>query len=507
MQRVTPPSDASVELEALVVRALLIKKDGLRIASEQHLEANTRLELLLATEPGARCGVLKEVRTNSAGTFEYASLHRMASQRVRTAETLATHERFRTMSAVVRVIRGLGADEYACRAAGALNAVVLASSLLHAQPAYAWEGDFGEDGSWLRTLCAWYKHRAHSDLIKAKVGRDILLSGVGEALLLLHWADADAAAAKWAAAAADWTAIARDVSASKQTWQAYRNDLPDLRAVRAVALAAGRLGEARKFFACSPEGVAFSTRSALEQLQADPSSSGSAAARACEAACKAADTALAAHAEAMVEYMGRWKMECVWTVGTCALMARAVGTLLIEDDETADAAAEAAADADAGWLPPPSTLLELARAETAWDVYPNGAQHPALAAALVYARGRRWAEARWVAEGLLVELTQPLARFEAHCLLARCEAADDAAASVAAGEAHLRAAADEAAAAGYLWLRLLALRALAEVQSGATAAHAQADDEAEELASQLGGGASHAWGARVGEWRRRFGGV
>ena len=47
------------------------------------------------------------------------------------------------------------------------------------------------------------RHRKHHTELKAKVGRDIMLCGVGEALLLLHWADADAAAAKWATAAAD----------------------------------------------------------------------------------------------------------------------------------------------------------------------------------------------------------------------------------------------------------------------------------------------------------------
>ena len=62
----------------------LIKKDGLKIASEQHFEANARLDALLATPPGGRCALLATVRTNSAGTFEYASLHRMAASRERT---------------------------------------------------------------------------------------------------------------------------------------------------------------------------------------------------------------------------------------------------------------------------------------------------------------------------------------------------------------------------------------------------------------------------------------
>ena len=39
--------------------------------------------------------------------------------------------------------------------------------------------------------------------------------------------------------------LARSIADGKDTWQAYRNDLPDLRAVRAVALACGRRAEAR----------------------------------------------------------------------------------------------------------------------------------------------------------------------------------------------------------------------------------------------------------------------
>ena len=37
-----------------------------------------------------------------------ASLHRAAAKRVRTAESLATHARFRSMSAVVKVMGRLG---------------------------------------------------------------------------------------------------------------------------------------------------------------------------------------------------------------------------------------------------------------------------------------------------------------------------------------------------------------------------------------------------------------
>ena len=44
-----------------VVRALLIKKDGIKIASPEHHEANARLESLLQTPPGQACALLHQV--------------------------------------------------------------------------------------------------------------------------------------------------------------------------------------------------------------------------------------------------------------------------------------------------------------------------------------------------------------------------------------------------------------------------------------------------------------
>jgi len=167
-------------------------------------------------------------------------------------------------------------------------------------------------------------------------------------------------------------------------------------------------------------------------------------------------------------------MACGWTSESFMLMARAVGWLLAPTDEWrvfADAPAEARA-----WLPSPQALLALAAAERAWDVYLCGAQHPALACALVYGRLGRWAEAKEVAAGLLECLLQPLSRFEARRLLARCWAHSAAMIGSAAsgevegevvGEAEgeergeaareaAREAASEAAAAGYEWLSSIA---------------------------------------------------
>jgi len=110
-----------------------------------------------------------------------------------------------------------------------------------------------------------------------------------------------------------------------------------------------------------------------------------------------------------------------------------------------------------GGCPPPAELLELASAERAWDVWMTGAQHPALACAMVYARRGHWANAREIARGLLDLLVQRLTRFEAHRLLARCASAIG---DVEAAKTSLGAAAEEAASAGYLHLEALALQEL-----------------------------------------------
>ena len=93
-------------------------------------------------------------------------------------------------------------------------------------------------------------------------------------------------------------------------------------------------------------------------------------------------------------------MPCTWSPAAFELMSRAVGTLLRPNQGDAEGW-EDCGDADAPlaapeWLPAPAALLELAAAETAWDVFVVGAQHPSLAAALVHAQLGQWAEAREV---------------------------------------------------------------------------------------------------------------
>ena len=133
-------------------------------------------------------------------------------------------------------------------------------------------------------------------------------------------------------------------------------------------------------------------------------------------------------------------MDCTWTEQSFAVMARAVGMLLLP---------KLASDGLCDTLPSPTQLLDIAATESAWDVWMVGAQHPALACALVWARVGKWADARHVALALLGILKSPLARFEAQRLLARCEKA---AGAPEAAEAALKAAESEATAAGYLGL-------------------------------------------------------
>ena len=102
------------------------------------------------------------------------------------------------------------------------------------------------------------------------------------------------------------------------------------------------------------------------------------------------------------------------------------------------------------WLPAPARLLEIAKAERAWDVWLTGAQHPSLACAELYARLERWAEAEQVAAALPALSTQPLLRIEALRLRARCRRA---AADSAEARKCLAAAQAEAERARYVGLQ------------------------------------------------------
>jgi hypothetical protein len=202
--------------------------------------------------------------------------------------------------------------------------------------------------------------------------------------------------------------------------------------------------------------------------------------------------ALSMHAQAVSQYMSHWKMACTWSSASFELMARALGTLFALSSEAtrkrrstqlqaveeggeggeAEAGASSSSCADgpaatlggapaitpaAEWLPTPAELLEIAEEEKAWDVFMAGLQHPSLACAHVALKLGRWSDARQVAEGLLKKLRQPITRVEARRLLASCAAATG---PPELAHDHLKAAASEAASAGYLWLETLLMREL-----------------------------------------------
>ena len=199
-----------------------------------------------------------------------------------------------------------------------------------------------------------------------------------------------------------------------------------MRCARAVALAAGQTDFARVLFESSPEGSAFHNKS------------------------KEAISCFEADHRAFSGFMARWDMGCTWTLSSAMLMVRGLGTLLLPDGNPA-------VDAALKWLPPSAALLAIAETETAWDVFMSGCQHPALLCALLYARLARWEVSAEIAEALTQRLLQPLTRIEAWRLLARARTA-----LMGAPDAHaaLHSAIEEAKAAGYLWLDLLATREL-----------------------------------------------
>ena len=85
------------------------------------------------------------------------------------------------------------------------------NSLLHPAEGYDWEADFGQGGQWLRELIGWYKFGELHESFKTCVGRDVMLSGLAGAVLLLHWGDLAAAQMDWSARADDWRELARHV--------------------------------------------------------------------------------------------------------------------------------------------------------------------------------------------------------------------------------------------------------------------------------------------------------
>ena len=459
LRRVHPVSLASLELEASTIKGLVLR-GGLRINSSEHQEAGRRLDELFHTPPGRSSEVLKTVRSITQGAFTYARLHALTSAQC-TEGLLDTYITLIPTSGLVSTLSHLGTSALAARAGGALNSLSLSSTLLHADPAYSYEGDFGANGEALRSLCAWYEHEIHHADLKRSTGRDVLCSGIGGALLLLRWGAFAEATASWEAARAAWSSITANVHQEKATWRTYRIDLIDQRSARAIAMAAGRQADAMALFTCSPEGEYFA---ALRQLDGGATTADDA--QAVGHTLMGKDpveqrrrtlSALEGHVAALQQYMEHWGMACTWTAQSFALMARAVGMLLVPPVPWE--ALHASGAYSVAWLPTPDELIALAATERAWDVYMSGAQHPSLACALLYARLGKWAEAQQVAHGLVDCLKQPLARIEAHRLLARCATAMGN--SSEASTAWLCVAASEAAAAGYQWLELSVAREIA----------------------------------------------
>ena len=473
LQRVEPVSEASVALEADMIRGLVLKRGGLKINSDEYNAANARLDELMRTPVGQASDAVQTVRKITQGMFDYARLHAMSSVREGRG-FLKAYEQLVPKSGLISALTKLGASSFAARAGAALNSLTLSAALLHstACQGYEWESDYGEDGAWLRQLsCAWYQHAEHHDTLKKSTGRDVLLSGLGGWLLLLRFGDAHSALAASTAAITDWEKVLSNIQAGKAVWRTYRIDLLDQRAARAMAMAIGRHADALQLFESSPEGVLFAKLRRGDRVRGTTTSaitlpSGSnAQLKTGESPGIAAETeALEGHVQAVNEYMGHWGMQCTWTASSFALMAQAVGTLLLPAAEWQATATASTAPSSFDWLPPPEDLILLAEAERAWDVYMVGAQHPALACGLVYARLGMWSQARTLSDGLLRLLKQPVTRFEAACLRARCAAADGE--SAADVTTWMRAAVDEAAAAGYLFLELIAKREL-EAREGA----------------------------------------
>lgn len=453
-----------VELETSVIRSLIIKKDGIKILSAEHEQALERLAELSASSAGQQSSLVKEALVMSKNSRNYAMLHRSAASG-NVQSCLEFHVQLVLTSGVLPVVAGLDLPEQARKAYAAMNTFSMAGGALHASDRYVWEADFGAHGVLLSEVIGWYDHALHHSSLKSALGRDLAMCGVCGAALLLRWGKIEEADRDVTRAAADVRAIAKNVSIGKASWQTYRNDVLDLRSVRAIMVAARWMKQARALFECSPEGRLFA---AVARVNASRGIEERASAK---LRLEKAEAELTAHVHAMDEYFSRWGMGCTWTVASFRLMAYAVGTLLLADRSSVSIVSVAK------WLPPVDVLLEIARNEKAWDVYMIGAQHPALACARVYADLNKWEEACAIAKGLLNVLAQPLIRFEARYLLFCGSVATNA--TQANSIERLREASVEASTAGYLWLELLALAELAALDGSCS-------NEVKEKSEQLG---------------------
>ena len=469
LRRVEPLTAESLDLEATVIRGLVLKK-GMRINSPEHMLVNERLKELCGSDLGQKSATLCAARDSSVSMFHFAWLCE-ASGMQQSRDFLDHYEQFFRVGGV-RVAAKLGATQEAARACSALQQMSHHTSLLHTLDGYKWEAEYGPGGSWLRQLIRWYKFEEHHKDFKATNGRDTLLSGIGSAMLQLRWGcceDDELQASTWRSCIRSWAEISSKVHEGKSTWRNYRIDLVDMRAARAVALSIGRREDACRLFEASPEGVFF-TLAVLPSISDD--GKGMREERRREATEK-----LALHVESLDQYKAHWRIACTWTASTFELLARALGTLfLLEGARPEDAALRGRlARAAEQWLPPPMELLALAAAEKAWDVFMNGLQHPVLACASVAASIGRLDDARAVTEGVLRFLRQPLVRIEAHRLLARCAHGRG---EPSAAQSHLESAISEASGAGYTWLEQVITE---ELRSGTISGIGQGEEVSAEM--------------------------
>ena len=458
LKQVEPVTAASVELEAKVIRGLVLKK-GMKINSPEHTEVNARLDELMKNEIAASCADLKAAMQSSKATQFFAILCK-ASGAYNRDGFFSIYTQFMNLGGSKAAL-GLGASINAARSCGSLQQLSSHATILHADPRYVWEKDFGPGGSWLKDAIGWYDYsekKIHE--FKSSNGRDTLLCGLGSAMLLLRWGPASGPGAseidgRWAVCAEAWADIASKVHLGKISWRNHRIDLVDMRAARAVLLSAGHLDDARRLFEASPEGSYFMT-----VIQGGAGGSEEDA----EASKQKVTDALDAHVQSLGQYMSHWQMACTWSTAAYELMARALGALLIllpeqaSAGEAASSSAAAAPEVTGEWLPSVEELLKLAEIERAWDVFTCGRQHPSLACACVYAKLKQTAAAQEIAQGLLdMPLRQQLTRYECYMLLARCSVDTE---DYEAARLHLNSAAREASGAGYLYLELLATREL-----------------------------------------------
>ena len=305
---------------------------------------------------------------------------------------------------------------------------------MHLLPEFNKEVFAGKRGSELRNSIESYDFDCmHAECKSSGMAVDPFLYGSNEMALLMWSGDIEAARAGWRKQIEARKKIAALVQKGERAWGEYQYEelIIGSPTVLCGLLAAGEMSMARELIPHSFMGTALRDPLVAAEME--------------QTVCTSAFSWQGPNG-----YINH-------SPDTFTLQARAFAAVV--DDGEVDVEALRA------WLPRPDALVHIAEHEFLFVDHWNGAAHPAMLCATLYARQLgAWDDAEAIVNGILAIAPmgdgkglgmQPLVRIEAWRLLARCRGArGDAAGACEA----LESAESESEAVGYVWMQAAALR-------------------------------------------------